>query len=83
MGIGKSRNKETRNETKRHFKVERSRRSCACAPSLMVLPDRKGSEYPLSLIGCRLMLQGRGGGGGGGGLVQEAGFHLHTARFKQ
>ena len=50
----------------------------------MVLPDRKGSESPLSLIGCRLMLQGRGGGGGGGGgLVQEAGFQLHTARFKQ
>ena len=51
----------------------------------MVLPDRKGSEYPLFLIGCRLMLQGKGGGGGGGGggLVQEAGFHLHTARFKQ
>ena len=31
--------------------------------SLMVLPDRKGSEYPLSLFSCRLMLQGKGGGG--------------------
>ena len=50
VSTGKSRNEETRNETKRHFKVERSWRSCACAPSLMVLPDRKGSEYPLSLI---------------------------------
>ena len=63
-GTGKSRNKETRNETKRHFKVERSWRSCACAPSLMVLPDRKGSEYPRSLFSCRLMPQGKGGGGG-------------------
>ena len=46
-GTGKSRNKETRNETKRHFKVERSWRSCACAPSLMVLADGKGSESSL------------------------------------
>ena len=28
--------------------------------SLMVLADRKGSEYPLSLFSCRLI---RGGGG--------------------
>ena len=62
-GTGKSRNKETRNETKRHFKVERSWRSCACAPSLMVLPDRKGSEYPRSIFSSRLMPQGKGGGG--------------------
>ena len=43
-------NQETKKaETKRHFKVERSWRSCVCAPSLVVLADRKGSEYPQSL----------------------------------
>ena len=33
----------------------------------MVLPDRKGSEYPRSIFSSRLMPQGKGGGGGGGG----------------
>ena len=31
----------------------------------MVLPDRKGSEYPRSIFSSRLMPQGKGGGGGG------------------
>ena len=67
-GTGKSRNKQ-------RFKVEWSWRSCACAPSVAVLADKKGSESPLPEFSCRLMLQlgkwGEGGGGGGSVTFNE------------